>query len=179
VTAANASSLPLRLNLGHQRISRAVLDGAWWPRSWDVAVELPPLVQALSKRYGRIRYVILNIAAWEGRVTRLAVADGVCRMGWFTSMSAALLVATTESGDQIDLLVVPPLVTAAAAATMMAAAADPSDMEHADDLLAASSTRITLPGGQVLPEAVWDNEGGRTRSDAVHHVGPQPETTIV
>ena len=176
----SAAAPPPRLVLAPKRLSRAVLDGAWWPRSGDASAELTALVQALTERYGRIRYVILNGASWEGHIRRLPVAGNLCRVGWFTSMNAALLVATTDGGDQLDLLLVPPSASETVAEHAMTDAADPSNMEHAADLLARSErTAITRPvavaaGVDDAPEAVWDNEGGAggqaTRSEFSHQL---------
>src|SRR5438874_8311155 len=107
IVAAPPSSPP-RLHLAPVRAGRAVLDGGWWPRSWDPVAELPGLILDLDASFGPIRQVLLNIDAWDRRFRRLAVGSRVVRMGWFTSLDPALLIATTERGDQIDLLVVPP-----------------------------------------------------------------------
>jgi hypothetical protein len=152
---------PPRLLLTQPRVRRTILDGAWWPRSWDMPVELSGLVLVLSEHYGRIRSVILNGSAWTGRVRRLAVADHVVRVGWFSSMSEALLVATTDGGDQVDLLIVPPDSAHGVAERAMAMAADPGNTEHAPELLA----RAAGPAGPTgipsrVAEDVWDNEGG-------------------
>jgi hypothetical protein len=164
-----ALSPVVRLVLGTTRVNR-VLDGGWWPRSWDAEAELPGLVQALSERYGRIRHVLLNGPTWTGHVRRLATADGVVRVGWFTSMSAALMVAITDADHQIDLLVVPALFDQAAARQAMTAAADPANVAHATELLgtyatqsarASRSARAMESGtGVGFAEEVWDNEGG-------------------
>jgi uncharacterized protein DUF5994 len=168
ITGAPALDSPPRLLLTQRKVSRAVLDGAWWPRSWDAPVELSGLGRALSERYGQIRYVILNGSAWTGRVRRLAVDDHVLRIGWFASMSKALLIATTDTGDQVDLLIVPPHLAPELAEQAMVQAADPANIEHAPDLLArvagpdtaVEPTRSTAAGAA---EAVWDNEGGSAR----------------
>jgi hypothetical protein len=153
-----------RLLLTQTRASRAVLDGAWWPRSRNALAELSSVVPALSERYGRIRSVLLNGSAWTGRDRRLAVADHVVRIGWFASMTEALLIAITDADDQIDLLIVPPDLSQEAANRVMAKAADPANRAHATDLLDAAGpatrggpTRIALAD---VPEAAWDNEGG-------------------
>src|SRR3954454_1913611 len=52
-----------RLSLTATRVGQAVLDGGWWPRSWDPVDELPGLVLALADRYGRIWQVMLNSTA--------------------------------------------------------------------------------------------------------------------
>jgi hypothetical protein len=106
-------SLP-RLVLAPTRAGQAVLNGGWWPRSWDPVAELPGLVLAITARYGPIRHVMLTSAAWDGHFRRLAVGTGV-PMGWFATPNPALLIATTDRGDQLDLLVVSHQTAAAAA----------------------------------------------------------------
>jgi hypothetical protein len=143
--------------LASRRAQHAVLDGAWWPRSWDAAVELPGLVEALSQRYGRVRYTSLNRPAWTNHIGRSTNGAGALHPGWFNSQSAALVVVTTDSGDQIDLLVVPPGTDQAGAERMMAAAADPANRLHAPELLAAESAPTAAKGE---PKAVRGNAGG-------------------
>jgi hypothetical protein len=128
-----------RLLLTSGRGDDAVLDGGWWPRSWDPLAELPGLVLALTERYGPIRNVMLNRAAWDSRFRRLAVGTGQVRVGWFTTLAPSLLVATTERGEQIELLVVPPSASAAAAKRAMTTAADPTNTMRAPDILAAEA----------------------------------------
>jgi hypothetical protein len=115
----------------------AVLDGGWWPRSWDPAAELPGLLLALAERHGRIRHVMLNIRAWDSRLRRLTVGPDVVRLGWFDTLDPAVLVATTGTDLQVDLLVVPPATPSAAAEWAMATAADPANLRRATDILAA------------------------------------------
>jgi hypothetical protein len=113
-----------------KRADRAVLDGGWWPRSYDPAAELPGLVELLSDRFGPIRQLLLSSAVWEGRFRRLTVGSRAVRVGWFASVDPGLLVATTERGDQIDLLVVPPQTAVADAERAMATAADPTNRKR-------------------------------------------------
>jgi Family of unknown function (DUF5994) len=159
IVAAPPSSPP-RLHLAPVRAGRAVLDGGWWPRSWDPVAELPGLILDLDASVGPIRHVLLNSDAWERRFRRLAVGSRVVRMGWFTSLDPALLIATTERGDQIDLLVVPPGTARATARAAMARAADPADTTHAPAILATTPTALIAPPDDVTPASVWDNEGG-------------------
>ena len=157
-----------RLSLAPTR-GQAVLDGGWWPRSWDPVAELPGLLLALSERYGRIRHIMLNIHTWDSRFRRLAVGPDVVRIGWFDTLDPALLVATTGRDDQVDLLVVPPDTTPEAAERAMATAADPANLRRAPDILTAGATpqsATTTTGSD--PYAVWDNEGGSAASSGVH-----------
>jgi Family of unknown function (DUF5994) len=158
-----------RLSLAPVRAGQAVLDGGWWPRSWDPVAELPGLVLALSDRYGPIRYVMLNSGAWDSRFRRLAVGAGVVRMGWFATLDTALLIATTDRNDQLDLLVVPPATAAAVAEKAMTTAADPTNIMRAPDILAVGAAPpATAAGTGPDPDAVWDNEGGSTVAGRPH-----------
>jgi hypothetical protein len=152
------------------RASRAVLDGGWWPRSADPVAELPGLVMELSERYGPVRQVMLNRRSWDAWPRRLAVGARVIRIGWFASVDPALAIATTERGDQLDLLVVPPEVAEAAGRHAMERAADPTGTMRAPDLLAAVlAPPARPPTGAVGRDSdaggVWDNEGGRQARD--------------
>lgn len=149
-----------RLVLAGTRAAQAVLDGGWWPRSWDASVEVPALVLALSERYGRIRHVMLSSAAWGEGDRRLAVGAGAVRMGWFASQDGALAIAITDRDDQLDLLVVPPATSAGAARTMLARAADPANLMRAPDILAAAAAAEPASAGNGDRRAAWDNEGG-------------------
>lgn len=150
-----------RLSLRPGGAERSLLDGAWWPRSSDPAVELPGLVLALAARHGPIRQLMLSSGFWDSRFRRLVVGDAKVRMGWFATLDPALLIATTAGGDRIDLLVVPPDTEAGAARRAMTIAADPANTMRAPAILAA--IRET-PGPETGPgaddRAVWDNEGG-------------------
>jgi hypothetical protein len=139
--STNATSSPPpspRLVLAPVRAGRAVLDGGWWPRSWDPVAELPGLVLALSERYGTIRQLMLNNATWSSRFQRLTAGAGVVRAGWFASVDPAVLIATTYDGEQIDLLVVPPSTAAHTAEKAMARAADPANRARAHAILTAA-----------------------------------------
>lgn len=149
---------PPRLVLAPVRAGRAVLDGGWWPRSWDPVAELPGLILALSARYGTIRQLMLNSVTWDSRFPLLAVGDGVVRMGWFASVDPAVAIATTYDGDQIDLLVVPPRTATTAAEKAMTEAADPANLTRAPAILAAIPA---TPAEDAHDHLVWDNEGGR------------------
>jgi len=160
-TLVAAASPPVpRLMLAAERASRAVLDGGWWPRSWDPAAEVPGLVVALSAKYGRIRQMMLSSSVWEGRFRRLVVGEVVVRLGWFATMDPALLVAITDVGDQIDLLVVPPSASQPTAEQAMRTAADPDNLTRAHKILAATPTSPVSNANNSEAKAVWDNEGG-------------------
>ena len=158
IVASSPPSTP-RLVLAPTRASHAVLDGGWWPRSWDPVAELPGLVLALSDRYGTIRQLMLNGVTWGGGFRRLAVGTAVVRMGWFASLDPAVLIATTNGGDQLDILVVPPESAPDAANLAMTGAADPADTRRAPDILAANPSAALDPANDPAAEVVVRIEG--------------------
>src|SRR5690349_294372 len=105
-----------RLRLQPDRSAGTLLDGGWWPRSTDPAAELPGLILALDERHGPshpITRIMLGMTGWNpGRPRRLRV-DGpagrrVVKLGWFATMPAGLLTATSTGGQRTDLVTVPP-----------------------------------------------------------------------
>jgi hypothetical protein len=129
-----------RLVLASDHRRGSVLDGGWWPRSWDPIAELPGLLLVLAKEYGPIRNVMLSNRVWDGRFRRLTVGDRVIRVGWFASLDPALAIVITDRSAQIDLLVVPPQTPEATARRTMARAADATDPAYAQDLMRTEAT---------------------------------------
>jgi hypothetical protein len=117
---------------------------------------------------------MLNNGTWDSHFRRLAVGTAVIRTGWFTSLDPALLIATTDTGDQLDILVVAPHTAADAAHRAMTAAADPADTRRAPVILAAltAATAASDPRDDADPNAVWDNEGGHIPTSRAHRPTP-------
>ncbi|MGY5107086.1 DUF5994 family protein, partial [Streptomyces sp. 900105245] len=63
---------------------RGLLDGAWWPRSRDLAAELPALADVLDPLWGRITRVAVNPMLWPVVPSKVNVHDRVMKVGWFT-----------------------------------------------------------------------------------------------
>ncbi|MGA5198605.1 DUF5994 family protein [Streptomyces exfoliatus] len=125
----------LRLQTTHSR--EGVLDGAWWPRSRDVATELPALIQALTAHLGPIVRVGLDTDAWEGVPTRVVVDDRVVRLESFPVGDDTVLI-TRGDNDHFALLVVPPDTTPDTARDAMARAVDAGNVTQAAEILVAA-----------------------------------------
>jgi hypothetical protein len=147
-----AIPLASRLCLCPTLPGRRVLDGGWWPRSRDPAVELPTLIADLNTHFGQraiITRVALNRTAWDRTPHRVAIGDRIVPVGWFQALDAATtadadtIALTTTRGDRITLLVVPPETTAPSAAIALEMAALGDNSAHPLAILAASG--ITTP----------------------------------
>ncbi|MFF4257633.1 DUF5994 family protein [Streptomyces sp. NPDC001663] len=114
----------LRLRLApHGNLPRAI-DGAWWPRSYDLLAELPRLLAGLPRAWGHITSVTVNGATWSAVPGRMLVSNQVVRLHRTLVASAPHTVVLLATGrGRWDLLVVPPDTTEQAAEPLMAAAA--------------------------------------------------------
>jgi hypothetical protein len=89
--------------------AETAFDGAWWPRSHDLAAELPELVAALELLDVRIERFTHPVQSWETLPAKKVAVNGrVVRTGAFATMHPQLVSMTAEGGRRIDLLVVPP-----------------------------------------------------------------------
>jgi hypothetical protein len=86
----------------------ATYDGAWWPRSQDLATELPELVIELSRRGVRVERFAYSLDAWSPVPRKFAVPGRTVRTGGFRSIDPQVVSLTWAGGRRADLLVVPP-----------------------------------------------------------------------
>jgi hypothetical protein len=126
----------LRLTTTHER--QGILDGAWWPRSRDVAAELPGLITALTERLGPITRIGLDSAAWNELPTRVTVDDRAVRIDSFAVGDDTALV-TRGDQDLFALLVVPPETPVEAARAAMAEAVQAGNEKPARQILIETS----------------------------------------
>ncbi|WP_171117914.1 MULTISPECIES: DUF5994 family protein [unclassified Streptomyces] len=132
----------VRLETTHDR--RAVLDGAWWPRSRDIATELPALIAALAEYLGPVTRVGLDAGAWEALPTRLVIDDRVVHIDSFPVGDDTVLITRGEQ-DLFSLLVVPPHATPDAARAAMAEAVRAGNVTQAEQILIDTGTDRATP----------------------------------
>jgi hypothetical protein len=121
------------------------VDGAWWPRSRDLAAELPALFAALAARLGAIERMAYNLDEWQPAVRRLAAGDTRVRLGGFHHQGANTIDVVGTRGSRVTLLVVPPDTSDATARKIALAAADGHNVESVDTLLARVAGRNGMP----------------------------------
>lgn len=84
-------------------------DGAWFPRTRDLAVEVPELIAELDRRGVRVERFTYALEAWSPAPRKMFVADRLVRTGGFRSMDPGVVCLTWSEGTRrADLLVVPP-----------------------------------------------------------------------
>ncbi|MCU1614026.1 MAG: hypothetical protein JWO98_1566 [Frankiales bacterium] len=87
----------------------SAFDGAWWPRTRDLATEVPELIAELERRGLRIERFTYALDAWQPAPRKVTVNGRVVRTGGFRSMDPQVVCLTWHGGQRrADLLVVPP-----------------------------------------------------------------------
>ncbi|WP_037880649.1 DUF5994 family protein [Streptomyces sp. NRRL S-378] len=127
--------IPARLALTPATALAGLLDGAWWPRSRDLAAELPPLAEALEHRFGRITRITGNPTCWPLVPHKVAVQGHTVHVGWFTEQDADKMILLSYAVGRCDLLVIPPETEPDAAARLMSAAALPGNVRAVGALM--------------------------------------------
>ncbi|MFC9117128.1 MULTISPECIES: DUF5994 family protein [Streptomyces] len=153
-----------RVALKNDGAPRGLLDGAWWPRSRDLAGELTALMEVLDPLWGRITRIAVNPEHWPVIPRKIPVDGHIVKAGWFTpEIDPHKLLLLSYGTGRWDLLVVPPETGAKSAARLMAAASG-RDGPHltASALIAADAARPVVPATDrtLNPDEAWEYEGG-------------------
>ncbi|MFF0149609.1 hypothetical protein ATK36_3584 [Amycolatopsis sulphurea] len=159
----------LRLRLKPKAPTTGYVDGAWWPRSRDLAAELPALLAVLAIRPGRIERVTYNLTMWQAAARRLTIEGRTVRLEGFRSQHPGTVTVAGQGRQRLTLLVVPPETTAASAHDTLMTASQRDNVDSTETLLALSRlTRFAAPekSGAEFMEAEtqrWEVDGGRVR----------------
>jgi hypothetical protein len=107
--SSTSARLRLAAQPAHGRQPRAI-DGAWWPRSYDLAAELPALLAELPPDCGEITSVTVSSAIWPAGPARILVADRPVRLCRTThaSQDPPTICLLAPGCGRLDLLVAPP-----------------------------------------------------------------------
>ncbi|WP_051970160.1 DUF5994 family protein [Kitasatospora azatica] len=152
----DAPKSTVRLSLAPEGVRAGRLDGAWWPRSRDLLLELPSLAAELDKRWGRVTRITVNPAQWPVIPRRIPVTGHTVHAGWFTSeQDEHMIMVCSFAPLRLNLLVVPPSTDAVLAARLMSEAADPANTRTASALLAEQTAGGT-DGGSAAQELPFD-----------------------
>jgi hypothetical protein len=87
----------------------SAFDGAWFPRTRDLAIEVPELIAELDRRGVRVERFTYALDAWSPVARKVVVGGRIVRTGGFRSMDPGVVCLTLDGGTRrADLLVVPP-----------------------------------------------------------------------
>lgn len=179
-TTVPIHAIPARVALTPAGKAVGRLDGAWWPRSRDLAHELPSLVRAMEDM-GVITRATVNPTLWQSVPRRVPVSGRLVKVGWFTDeQDLHEIMLLSHRAGRWELLVVPPESAPSTAQRMMTAAATAGDTRSATVLVHSMSTpvrtRTDLRDVDDPSESDWEAEGGHLR---VTRDAPSPRATAV
>ena len=146
------NGIDVRVRLRRGGAGTSAFDGAWWPRSRMLAVELPELVAALDAMGEHVTRFTFPVEGWDELPDRKVVVGGrTVRTGAFRTMDPQLVSLTLGDDRRVDLLVVPP---------------------EADALTGVRALRLAgLREDASSPQRVLADAGSRPRPEVVHLAG--------
>ncbi|MBM9624668.1 DUF5994 family protein [Streptomyces zhihengii] len=172
MTSSTAPTRQARLALTPNTSMAGLLDGAWWPYSRDLTTELPPLVEALRNRFGRVTRITANPAPWPATLRHVPVGGYAVHVGWFIDQAPDTMILLSYSLGRCDLLVIPPKTPPASAARLMAAASAPGNVHTTDTLMSDEHKTGRLLREAGAGEDAWETEGGAFRQPLTRRPRP-------
>ncbi|MGH3603552.1 MAG: RNA polymerase sigma factor [Pseudonocardiaceae bacterium] len=176
-----------RLSLKPSSSARGALDGAWWPRSTDPAIELVALSEALGAQRAPVRRIELTMPGWDSAPRRIRLDSGRrVAVDWFRTEGVHLVRILGTDDQPIDLLLIPVDSTSATAHLALAdgevdettdiesglAAEDLADVEIEVEEITVDTEDAAAPTSPGAENFVWDEEESQTlrhaRKDVEH-----------
>jgi len=124
-----------RLRLKPKGSTAGSVDGAWWPHSDDLPIELPDLLAVLSIRLGPIDRVTYNFADWATAPAKFPTGDDMVRLSGYYQQPGNTIQVVGVDCTKLVLLVVPTRTEPEHAHDIMMSAAGPNNVSSIDRLL--------------------------------------------
>lgn len=137
-TTPSATRSPLRLRLKPKGPATGYVDGAWWPRSRDLAAEIPALADVLAVRLGQVQRVAFGLSSWDEPPRRFLVAGSRVRLEGFRHQDQHIVHVTGDRG-RISLLLVPSATEEHVAHDALVTAGRRDNADRPDEILAAAA----------------------------------------
>ena len=129
----------------------SAFDGAWFPRTRDLTVEVPELIAELDRRGVRIERFTYALDAWLPAPRKVVVQGRTVRTGGFRSMDRGIVCLTWDGGlKRADLLVVPPETDVLTGARALRLCTRPG-LPRSPQMVLAAARSTPLPQVPALP----------------------------
>lgn len=151
-----------RLRLKPRASVAGLVGGAWWPRTDDLATELPDLLSVLSVRLGPIDRVLYNLGEWTTSPANLAGDERSVRLDGCRNQTANTIQVIGINRDAVVLLTLAPQTDPKSAHTAMMAAARRDNASTVEQLLpnALPHSMIEPLPATAAEQSRWESEGG-------------------
>ncbi|BCZ22569.1 DUF5994 domain-containing protein [Mycobacterium senriense] len=114
------------------------VDGAWWPRSDDLMMELPDLIEVLSGRLGAVGQVMYHPGEWATTPTELVTSERAVHLDGSRGQHPNTVEVLDAKGNKLVFLVVPAHIDPDQAHAIVMAAAASGNASSVDTLLMIS-----------------------------------------
>ena len=128
----------LRLTVKPTAPATGAVDGGWWPRTRNLAAEVPALLSVLADRLGAIEGVSYNPDDWGPTPSKIIAGGGRIRLGGYRSQHRDTIDVYGRQ-QLVTLLVVAPEATALVAQAALRAAGHRGNTDGVEALLLASA----------------------------------------
>ena len=153
----------LRLRLKPGRPASGFVHGGWWPRSTQLATELPGLLADLATRLGRIDRVVYDESFWVSTPLRIEVGGRSVILEASRDQSINSLSVIGQHFGKLVLLVVPPFTGPTRAYTAVMTASNCDDDSTPDELLGIGAREAEDRRLALMAQQRWETEGGALR----------------
>jgi hypothetical protein len=145
----------LRLTLKPKAPATGAVDGGWWPRSRNLAAEVPALLSVLADRLEAVEGVSYNPDDWGPTPSQIVAGGGRIRLGGYRSQHRDTIDVYGRQ-QLVTLLVVAPEATAPVARAALRAAGHQGNTDGVEALLLASRAFSV----DDAAEQRWEIDGG-------------------
>ncbi|WP_208719850.1 DUF5994 family protein [Amycolatopsis circi] len=103
---------------------RSKVDGGWWPRSAELAKELPSLAHCLEQRVGLVTRVGYHLEAWGLAEREVRLGGRTVRLEGFRSTDPDMITVIGTDSRWVHLLVIRPEAPGGVARAVLRSASD-------------------------------------------------------
>lgn len=153
----------LRLRLKPADRSYGPVQGAWWPRTDQLFIELPPLLAALGTRVGSVDRVIYDQTRWAPQSLRMEFRGRSIILEGSATTSTPTLSVIGKGFGRLVLLIVPPHTNPTRAYSAVMTASKPDDVSSPDELLGIGPREAQDRRLALLAQQRWESDGGALR----------------
>jgi hypothetical protein len=121
---------------------RGQVDGAWWPRSADPAVEFPGLVMALSSWIGPITRMACHFADWDSPVDRIVTNGWAVTVEDLATLPPNTIMVIGADERRMTMIVVPAETPGGVARAVLDIAAARDTVATAAEILSANGVSV-------------------------------------
>jgi Family of unknown function (DUF5994) len=153
----------LRLRLKRVHPSGGFVQGAWWPRTDQLFIELPLLLTALAPRMGTVDRVIYDENNWAPASLRMEFRGRSILLEGSSTTSINTLSLIGKGLTRLVLLIVPPYTNPTRAYTAVMTASKPDNLSSPEQLLGIGRREAQDRRLALMAHQRWESDGGALR----------------